>query len=124
MKRYVFLLLTGLALVSWNVRDENDDKKKKEEKEFPSEIVDFRPYDGNPVFKATGDTATWDEQIRERGFILKEDIIKLQHNCSATRYWNAQEKDFLLIMHEHLFVFRKPSLGEKLSEYKDSLIVK
>lgn len=42
------------------------------------------------------------------GFILKEDVIKLQHNCSATRYWNAQDKDFLLIVHEHLFVFRKP----------------
>ncbi|MBU0468384.1 MAG: site-specific DNA-methyltransferase, partial [Candidatus Omnitrophica bacterium] len=43
----------------------------------------------------------------KEGFILKEDIIKLQHNCSTTRYWNAQKRDFQLIMHEHLFVFRK-----------------
>jgi DNA modification methylase len=55
------------------------------------------------------------------GFILKEDVIKLQHNCTTTRYWNAQKRDFLLIMHEHLFVFRKPSLNESLLEYKDSI---
>lgn len=55
------------------------------------------------------------------GFILKEDIIKLQHNCMATRYWGSQERDFLLIMHEHLFVFRKPSLQDKIADYKDSI---
>ncbi|MBN1870005.1 MAG: methyltransferase domain-containing protein [Candidatus Omnitrophica bacterium] len=56
------------------------------------------------------------------GFILKEDIIKLQHNCSTTRYWNAQKRDFQLIMHEHLFVFRKPAKDENLSDYKNSMI--
>ncbi len=55
------------------------------------------------------------------GFILKEDIIKLQHNCTTTRYWSAQERDFLLIMHEHLFVFRKPEKDEDVSAYKDSI---
>ncbi len=54
------------------------------------------------------------------GFILKEDVIKVQHNCSATRYWGTQERDFLLIMHEHLFVFRKPEQSDDLSIYKDS----
>lgn len=58
------------------------------------------------------------------GFILKEDIIKLQHNCTATRYWNSQQKDFLLIMHEHLFVFRKPSRNDKPVEFKDSTVLK
>jgi len=62
------------------------------------------------------------QRFLRAGFILKEDIIKLQHNCSTTRYWNAQEKDFLLIMHEHLFVFRKPATNDKLSEYKDSTV--
>lgn len=44
------------------------------------------------------------------GFVLKEDVIKQQHNCRATHYWTEQSKkfNFLLIMHEHLFVFRKP----------------
>ncbi|HCI44158.1 MAG TPA: site-specific DNA-methyltransferase [Candidatus Omnitrophica bacterium] len=59
------------------------------------------------------------QRFLKAGFILKEDIIKLQHNCTTTRYWGAREKDFLLIMHEHLFVFRKPG-EEDLSPYKDS----
>lgn len=56
------------------------------------------------------------------GFILKEDIIKIQHNCMTTRYWSAQKKDFLLIMHEHLFVFRKPAYRENKAIIKDSMM--
>lgn len=43
------------------------------------------------------------------GFALKEDIIKHQHNCKATGFWvrKSKEANFLLIMHEHLFVFQK-----------------
>ncbi len=43
------------------------------------------------------------------GFKLKEDIIKKQFNCTATGFWVKKSKDlnFLLIMHEHLFVFQK-----------------
>lgn len=37
-----------------------------------SAMVDFVPYPDNPVFKGTG-TDTWDEAIRERGFILQEE---------------------------------------------------
>ena len=39
--------------------------------DFPSELVDFVPYAGNPVFAGTG-RDTWDRQIRERGYIFKE----------------------------------------------------
>lgn len=39
--------------------------------EFPEELVSFIPYDNNPVFTGTG-TGTWDTNIRERGYILKE----------------------------------------------------
>jgi len=38
---------------------------------FPAELVDWVPYEGNPLFTGTG-TATWDRRIRERGFILRE----------------------------------------------------
>ena len=62
------------------------------------------------------------QRFLKAGFILKEDVIKLQHNCSTTRYWGAQAKDFLLIMHEHLFVFRKPGEGEDMGIYKDSVM--
>jgi DNA modification methylase len=45
------------------------------------------------------------------GFELKEDIIKHQHNCKATGFWvnKSKEYNFLLIMHEHLFIFQKVS---------------
>jgi predicted GH43/DUF377 family glycosyl hydrolase len=38
---------------------------------FPSELVNFKEYPGNPIFTGTN-VDTWDKQIRERGFILKE----------------------------------------------------
>ena len=45
----------------------------------------------------------------DSGFKLKEDIIKGQYNCKSTPFWDKRSKDynFLLIMHEHLFVFEK-----------------
>jgi len=49
------------------------------------------------------------ERFLKVGFELKEDIIKHQHNCKATGFWVNKSKDynFLLIMHEHLFIFEK-----------------
>lgn len=41
---------------------------------FPKELTQFTPYAGNPVFKGGG-PGQWDEQIRERGWILKEDGV-------------------------------------------------
>jgi len=56
------------------------------------------------------------------GFVLKEDIIKVQHHCKFTERWRPKAKrdKFYLIMHEHLFVFRKPRQGEDLSRIKYS----
>jgi len=64
------------------------------------------------------------ELFLKNGFILKEDIIKTQHNCKLTPYWRKQSAryNFLLIMHEHLFVFRKPGEGEDTSIYRYSTI--
>jgi len=49
------------------------------------------------------------ERFLKVGFELKEDIIKHQHNCKATSFWvnRSKEYNFLLIMHEHIFVFKK-----------------
>lgn len=49
------------------------------------------------------------DRFLKTGFELKEDIIKRQYNCKATGFWinKSQESNFLLIMHEHLFVFQK-----------------
>jgi hypothetical protein len=49
------------------------------------------------------------EKFLKVGFKLKEDIIKQQFNCKATGFWvkRSKESNFLLIMHEHLFIFQK-----------------
>ena len=49
------------------------------------------------------------QEFLNAGFLLKEDIIKRQFNCKATGFWvtKSKESNFLLIMHEHLFVFQK-----------------
>ena len=49
------------------------------------------------------------ERFLKVWFVLKEDIIKQQHNCKATWFWvkKSKEANFLLIMHEHLFIFKK-----------------
>lgn len=39
---------------------------------LPRELMSWKPYANNPVFSGTGKD-TWDERIRERGYILKED---------------------------------------------------
>lgn len=43
------------------------------------------------------------------GFKLKEIIIKEQHNCRSTKYWEnlSLKKNFYLIAHEYLFIFKK-----------------
>ena len=51
------------------------------------------------------------KRFLKAGFALREDIIKVQHNCKATGFGVKKSKlyNFLLIMHEHLFVFQKNS---------------
>ena len=43
----------------------------------------------------------------QAGFRLKEIIIKEQHNCRSTQYWQKKEKSFLLLAHEYIFVLEK-----------------
>ncbi len=58
----------------------------------------------------------------DAGFVLREDIIKLQWKTKTTRErWRGKEYPFYKIAHEHLFVFRKPEVNEKLGEVKYSL---
>jgi hypothetical protein len=66
-KTTCFLLLTACFLYCGT-----SPEAKNRGEEFPEELVRFVPYPNNPVFSGTGST-TWDNQIRERGFILKED---------------------------------------------------
>ncbi|MEM0233680.1 MAG: DNA methyltransferase [Candidatus Nezhaarchaeales archaeon] len=76
------------------------------------------------------------QQFLEAGFVLKEDIVKIQWHTKVTeRRWkpltkaacecwveeSSKGKDFYLIAHEHLFIFRKPEKGEDVSQYKLSM---
>lgn len=47
----------------------------------------------------------------EVGFVLREHIIKIQHNTSSATLWPGTY-DFLLLAHENLFVLRKPTAHE------------
>lgn len=55
------------------------------------------------------------DRFLKAGFLLKEDIIKRQFNCKATGFWvnKSKEANFLLIMHEHLFIFQKELNSKK-----------
>jgi DNA modification methylase len=58
----------------------------------------------------------------ESGFILKESIVKVQHNTKTAGLWakKSVENNFLLLMHEHLFVFRKPDINEDIADLAES----
>ena len=69
--KITIILLLVITLIKCGLSGESE---KKSMAEFPSELVHFVQYKGNPVF-AGSDTLKWDHYIRERGFILKEDSI-------------------------------------------------
>lgn len=65
------------------------------------------------------------EIFLKTGFILREDVIKLQWKMKSTREkWRGTKYDFLLLAHEHLFIFRKLGRDEKLTPFRNSLIRK
>ena len=55
------------------------------------------------------------------GFVIREDIVKIQWKMKSTRErWAGSKYDFLLLAHEHLFVFRKLAKGESMAPLKES----
>jgi predicted GH43/DUF377 family glycosyl hydrolase len=71
IKHCIYLLFVSVLFAGCGGSDKK--QETKESIEFPSEIVNFKAYANNPIFRGTGDSTIWDEKIRERGFILKED---------------------------------------------------
>ncbi|MFI3166281.1 MAG: DNA methyltransferase [Bacillota bacterium] len=61
----------------------------------------------NMVLTPLGDNTR--RLFEKAGFTLKEIIMKEQHNCRGTYKWmnKGKESKFLLLMHEHLYVFIK-----------------
>ncbi len=43
----------------------------------------------------------------QTGFMLKEIIIKEQHNFKMTDYWKNKNMDFYLLAYEYIFVLKK-----------------
>jgi predicted GH43/DUF377 family glycosyl hydrolase len=72
MKSHTRLPILLLSLFSFSCTSQQKlATKNVSQEEFPGEMVEFVPYEMNPVFKGTG-SDTWDRQIRERGYILLE----------------------------------------------------
>ncbi len=60
--------------------------------------------------------------LLKTGFILREEVIKIQHKMKTTREkWSKLKKrDFLLIYHEKLYIMRKPRDTSEYRKYKYS----
>lgn len=59
------------------------------------------------------------QEFLNAGFVLKEDIVKMQHKVLTDRgRWRGHYYDFYKIMHEHVFVLRKPLKEEKERDFK------
>src|SRR5690242_17051271 len=70
-----FRLITLLFVLTVVVSCNNKPTKSSSAADgFAPEMVQFEPYQHNPVF-THGDSSAWDKKIRERGFILHEDSI-------------------------------------------------
>jgi len=57
--------------------------------------------------------------LLDAGFILKEEVIKVQHNMKTTKevWTRLKDRDFLLIYHEKLFILEKPIKRDKKLKY-------
>jgi beta-1,2-mannobiose phosphorylase / 1,2-beta-oligomannan phosphorylase len=69
----ILVVLMFLILSSCN-QNRNPSSKSVRIADFPKEMVEFVPYEHNPIFSGTN-VETWDKHIRERGFILLEEGI-------------------------------------------------
>lgn len=58
----------------------------------------------------------------EVGFVVREDVVKVQWKMKSTRErWGGSKYDFLLLAHEHLFIFRKLGSQESRGQYRESV---
>lgn len=65
----IFLALLGISCNK--PAPSKQEKPGTAENLFPEEMIAFTPYEKNPVFAGTR-ANTWDQAIRERGYILRE----------------------------------------------------
>lgn len=71
MKNVIALLLSASILLACACNS-NVSSSDNQVIPYPDELIHFTPLSENPVFSGSGEN-TWDQRIRERGYILKED---------------------------------------------------
>lgn len=80
MRLHLLLLISALTFTACNDKSKSKEKPTGMEPNdvllttdtpFPEELIQFETLSQNPVFEGTGKN-TWDQKIRERGYILKE----------------------------------------------------
>ncbi len=64
------------------------------------------------------------EILLSTGFILREEVVKIQHKMKTTReLWSRmRNRGFLLIYHEKLFIARKPLDPSEYKKYVNSML--
>jgi len=72
MKQFPYIALVLVISTLPACKPKQKAEISSEATDFPKELVEFTPYEHNPVFSGTN-TENWDKLIRERGFILFED---------------------------------------------------
>src|SRR5688572_1197110 len=86
------LIMLAFALVRCNPSATTTEADAAKDSDlFPEELVSFVPHENNPVFSGTVKD-TWDEGIRERGYILKE------HDGYHLWYTGFRRKDHNMMM--------------------------
>ena len=92
------VIILFIAAGIWGCKNSGQNSEGNLDKEpesgpFPSEIVVFQPFSGNPVFTGTG-LDTWDSNIRERGYIIRDDNM---YHMWYTGYRRGDEDDTLKV---------------------------
>ncbi len=64
-------------------------------------------------------------KILSTGYILREEVVKIQHKMKKTRekWARVKSRDFLLIYHEKLFIARKPAKPGEYGKYRYSSLL-
>lgn len=88
MPRSVLIILLSLVITQCNNVKQQEPYTSDG---FAKAMVEFNPYKNNPVFAGT-DSTQWDKNIRERGYILKEDS---QYHLWYTGYTDTSDIKFL-----------------------------
>ena len=99
MLSWLFLLLVLPLIHAADDGNTNDQKS-----EFPPLLVEFMPYEQNPIFTGRG-PGYWDEKIRERGWILRDTRHRQQKQAAEQRGRGKESNNVCL---SHLCLLMNP----------------